>query len=88
MSSSKLNKQSDYIYLWFSYYRKKDRKNSLTYKRHLEGIKKRVEARPLLLEQQASKHTVRLAKDNYAAALKKVGFSEDEVTTLVKEIRK
>lgn len=57
--------------------RKQNKKNSLTYKKHLDDMKKRVEERPLLLE-QASKQTQE-AKESYAAALKKAGLSADEI---------
>lgn len=67
------------------FYRKKDLENQLRYQQHLESIKKRVEERPLLLE-QVSSHSTDLARTNYTAALQKVGFSSEEVETLLKEI--
>lgn len=65
--------------------REKDRVNQQEYKEHLKGIKKRVESRPLLLE-QASQSSVSEAKANYIAALRKVGFSEQEIETLLKDV--
>lgn len=64
--------------------RKRERLNQQRYKEHLDNIMRRVDARPLLLE-QASQKSVHLAKANYVAALKKVGFSADEIDTLLHE---
>ena len=58
----------------------------MRYKQHLDGIKKRVEERPLLLEQVSS--SADLARANYTAALQKVGFSNEEVEALLKEADK
>ena len=68
-------------------YREKDRKNQLKYKQHLKSIKKRVEERPLLLE-QVSSHSFDLARSNYSAALKKVGFSNEEIETVLRDMDK
>lgn len=73
-----------YYFASFYNYRKKDRKNQLKYKQHLENIKKRVEARPLLLEQVSSQTVI--AKANYTAALKEVGFSIEEIESLLKDV--
>lgn len=67
--------------------RQKDRINQVKYKQHLENIKKRVEERPLLLE-QVSSHSVDIARANYTSALKKVGFSNEEIEALLQDIDK
>lgn len=70
---------------FFWYCRQKDKKNQLKYRQHLENIKKRVEARPLLLE-QASSHSTDIARANYTTALTKVGFSKEEIEALLNDI--
>lgn len=66
-------------------YRQKDKTNQVKYRQHMENIKKRVEERPLLLE-QVSSHSVDIARANYTSALKKVGFSNEEIEALLKDI--
>ena len=63
--------------------RKRDKRNSLTYRRNLQSMKKRVEERALLLEQHSSGSSVEIARERYAAALKKIGLAEDEVQSVV-----
>ena len=65
--------------------RERDRSNQQKYKKSLKTIKRRVESRPLLLE-QASCKSVGEAKANYVAALRKVGFSEEEIETLLRDV--
>ena len=65
--------------------REKDRSNQQKYKKHLKDMKKRINSRPLLLE-QASRKSVGEAKANYVAALRKVGFSEEEIKTLLHDV--
>lgn len=64
--------------------RRQDRERQELYRRQLEEMKQKVEARPLLLEQASLTSVRKSAEAKYIAALKKAGLSEEEIQALSK----
>lgn len=67
--------------------RQKDRENRLAYLQYLDDMKKRVESRPLLLE-QVSQSALESAKSQYIACLRNAGLSEDEAQAILEQFGK